>query len=748
MFKTKLIISQLILCCFVLMHVVSAQDFENYTPMKCAGAVPEDFKNRATDKYLKDKDAISKSNEKTKDRKKSEKKFSLTSNFQINDLLFSGRVLFGDPASVYISKVADELLKNNLELRAKLRFYVFKSEQVNAFTTQQGIIFINLGLLAHLHSEAELAFVLSHEIGHFALSHVLEGFVAKENIKRGVGNYRKLGINDRIEEFYRYSKKSESEADLWGLTLYNKSSYHTNAIYTMFDVLKFADHSFDTLNFSYNFIEDKVVKLPKKYILLPIKIDYSNLDIEEESDDSKHTHPNIGKRKKAIREALKKTPGTKVYYIVSEESFKLVQKMARFEVCMLELSSGKFSSALYDAWLLYSLYPEKKFAQKVMLMAMYGNTNYRYKYDKMEYLSGKAQLVSHFFSQLSTKESLLLTSGYAWQLKEAYPTDLFIKKIAENSIAKLISKESIRYNDFIYNVSDINKKEGKETDSDSDEVYFSYDSTQNVELKNRPKKLLWKNIFLSLNDDTKTRLKSVYEYQSSLINSADKVVILSKAEKTKTKKEIEANGPQLGVDKVLMLNPYYFYVEKSMRTNMILSEAGETNMVNQLIEIKNNNQSQIQMVDITADDAQLLHDLNVNNEIQTWLGEFMYYDDSSVVLFESQYTDVMADEIGTEHVGLVAAVRLPRVKMYEKAGFKAFLSCGAASFLSPLFLATAAYQALFSYKYFSQYIYVLINFKTNEVVYTEFKEFNGRWTNELMGQLLYYSIKGINNKHK
>jgi hypothetical protein len=76
------------------------------------------------------------------------------------------------------------------------------------------------------------------------------------------------------------------------------------------------------------------------------------------------------------------------------------------------------------------------------------------------------------------------------------------------------------------------------------------------------------------------------------------------------------------------------------------------------------------------------------------------------------------------------------------------LSCGAASFLSPLFLATAAYQALFSYKYFSQYIYVLINFKTNEVVYTEFKEFNGRWTNELMGQLLYYSIKGINNKHK
>jgi len=79
-------------------------------------------------------------------------------------LLLSGDKLFNDPLTIYVNKVADELLKNEPELRKKIKIYVTKSSDVNAHAFDKGFIFINVGLLAQLENEAQLAFILSHEI--------------------------------------------------------------------------------------------------------------------------------------------------------------------------------------------------------------------------------------------------------------------------------------------------------------------------------------------------------------------------------------------------------------------------------------------------------------------------------------------------------------------------------------------------------------------------------------------------------
>ncbi|MBI3235506.1 MAG: M48 family metalloprotease, partial [Bacteroidetes bacterium] len=232
---------------------VTGQDFDNYKPLKCKGAVPEDFKKYASEKYDQESKKIDESKDKKRSQKRSEKRFTLNSSFQITDLLFSGRVLFGDPTTAYINKIADVLLKDDQELRSKLRFYVIKSDVVNAFTTQEGIIFINLGMLAQVNSEAELAFVISHEIGHYAKNHVLQGYLEKEKIKKGRGEYSKMELKDRIEEFYRYSKENESEADQWGYELYKKSNYSSEAISKLFDVLLYSYLPFDEIEFNFDF---------------------------------------------------------------------------------------------------------------------------------------------------------------------------------------------------------------------------------------------------------------------------------------------------------------------------------------------------------------------------------------------------------------------------------------------------------------------------------------------------------------
>jgi predicted Zn-dependent protease len=53
------------------------------------------------------------------------------------------------------------------------RFAVLDTDEINAFATPGGYIFVTRGALATMESEAELAGVLAHEIGHVDQKHVL-----------------------------------------------------------------------------------------------------------------------------------------------------------------------------------------------------------------------------------------------------------------------------------------------------------------------------------------------------------------------------------------------------------------------------------------------------------------------------------------------------------------------------------------------------------------------------------------------
>src|SRR5690606_37363433 len=112
--------------------------------------------------------------------RKAKKDFSLMNSFEMKDFLFSGRVIFNDPLSAYINRVANEVLKADPSLQGKLTFYVIRSTDVNAFSTHEGMIFINEGIVAELENEAQLAFLLCHEIIHYKNNHVMNSYV--ENV--------------------------------------------------------------------------------------------------------------------------------------------------------------------------------------------------------------------------------------------------------------------------------------------------------------------------------------------------------------------------------------------------------------------------------------------------------------------------------------------------------------------------------------------------------------------------------------
>ncbi len=72
----------------------------------------------------------------------------LKASYNIGKMMASGRIIYGDDVSRMVARIADTLLRDYPELRSELRFYCVNSPEVNAYATGQGMVFVNLGLVA------------------------------------------------------------------------------------------------------------------------------------------------------------------------------------------------------------------------------------------------------------------------------------------------------------------------------------------------------------------------------------------------------------------------------------------------------------------------------------------------------------------------------------------------------------------------------------------------------------------------
>ncbi len=128
-------------------------------------------------------------------------------------------------------------------------------ETVNAFALPGGQIFITLGLLDKLQTEAELAGVLGHEMGHVIERHsaqqmaksnlgillvVAVGTAASSDQSMNASNPVVIAamVNQMIQ--LRYSRKDESQADLWGVKIMEQTGFDPRAMVQVMEVLKAA----------------------------------------------------------------------------------------------------------------------------------------------------------------------------------------------------------------------------------------------------------------------------------------------------------------------------------------------------------------------------------------------------------------------------------------------------------------------------------------------------------------------------
>lgn len=327
---------------------VSAQNvFDNYSSTQSCGKLPDDLLILSSEKYRREKASLS-GNEKRFDRK-SKEYFLLESNFRIRELLFKGKILFNDPVGQYINKVADQLLAHNPQLRKELRFYAVKSPSVNAFATNDGMVFINLGLIAQLETESQLAFIMSHEITHYTKKHVINQYVVDQRIEKNKKGYNSLSAEEKLLTSNNYSKELETEADLEGAEIFLKSGYSIAQVNNVFSVLQYSYLPFDDVLFKKTFFETGSFTLPKDYFLASTK----PIATTEQYLEEKSTHPSIKSRREQVLKKIEKaSKADKKDYLVSQTEFNHIRKIARFELSSLYITGLAYEQAIYNSYLL------------------------------------------------------------------------------------------------------------------------------------------------------------------------------------------------------------------------------------------------------------------------------------------------------------------------------------------------------------------------------------------------------------
>jgi len=135
----------------------------------------------------------------------------------------------------YVNRVGQKLAAASERPNLPWTFRVVDDPVVNAFALPGGHIYVTRGLLTHLTSEAELASVIGHEIGHVTGRHSVEqmskaqlaqiGLIAGMIVKPELARYGDLATQGLQLLFLKYSRDDERQADGLGLRYMYQQNY-------------------------------------------------------------------------------------------------------------------------------------------------------------------------------------------------------------------------------------------------------------------------------------------------------------------------------------------------------------------------------------------------------------------------------------------------------------------------------------------------------------------------------------------
>ncbi|RIJ42056.1 hypothetical protein D1627_08660 [Pontibacter oryzae] len=290
----------------------------------------------------------------------------------------------------FVQSVFQTLKAANPSLH-KSKVILTRSPLANAYALADGTVFINIGLLAKLSNEAQLAFILSHELAHVELRHMQAGIEEHLDLifsKEFKKEYKKVArekynrtkkmeaLLERVSLNTLYHKRSnEMQADSLGFRIFANTQYNQADAYTALELLDTVDEPLSTAPLAlekyfsceqakYNFDEKQA---PSESIF----------EVEKEqpkfaNSDSLKTHPDCQKRMAYLREL---SPGIEQRAVNSgkpTDSMQRVNMVSRIELVQSWFDFENYDFALFEALLLLEKEPASIYARNMVTLSLYG----------------------------------------------------------------------------------------------------------------------------------------------------------------------------------------------------------------------------------------------------------------------------------------------------------------------------------------------------------------------------------------
>lgn len=685
--------------CLSLPSFSQKQDFKkDYSLSVCKGEIPTQFKTKTADRIQEDIDGDNSS----KTDLKINTKFYESYRYNQNKILVGGKILFGDELTVYVNKIAHNLLKKsgNEELIKKLNFYVIKSDIVNALCMPDGTIFVTVGLLSQIENEAQLAFTLAHEITHFTQKHGLNDYrdaldLTKE-FRRSDMTYR-----EAMKALSDFSKENELESDDKGYKMFTDAGYDSEEANKMLLVLQYSYLPFDEIKFDPTFFNSGKYQIPASYFSKD-KLEETIEDNSDE-DDTYSTHPNIETRVESLKEKKSKT-GEKRFFDVKE--FDYINTKARFENQYIHLIEKNFVRAVYESYLLKKQYPENVYLDQCIAKGLYGiskvNTTSgsatRYE-DEIEE-GNLSELYTMFNSRMEDVELNILALKALLNLKDSVYNP-FVKDL----VFDLVKELDFDYDDFIFElVEDTNSKEKKDPFKFlSDEEYEKLTKVEKIRYNEK------KKIHLASSDTTLEKEDDEYYKLAFFDQSTDesfKAIFdeveedddvrffsdLDYAVQRKIRKErqkLTYKFKEKEIDSILIFTPYYEHYDKYDEVIVQKSLESQETLSGTLEELSK--QSKVSYKSLSLNNVANLTVKEVNNLfiLNEWEDEMNESYEAEMVSMTQDRANKVFKEFGYKHI-MISGVFSQRV---SKGVIKPLFLPAVALYTAPVFIPVAFFQS-------------------------------------------------------
>lgn len=290
----------------------------------------------------------------------------------IGELWHSSRPVTAPVAQDYLQSLVQKIVTANPELNNKAIRVVFTRDWwPNASSMGDGTIAINAGLLIYLDNEAELVFVICHELAHYYLDHTrkaVKKYVETINSPAYQAELKRLSkteyrVNTQLEDLARsfmfgsrrHSREHESDADRQAFWFMRRTGYDCGAIQTTLDLLDKVDDSLPhpplALQQVFSF---PAYPFKKKWIQQESAI-FSQLDehsgLSAREKDSLKTHPDCSRRIALLKDSIALVSGGATF-LVDEKLFRQLKNDFFIEITEQCWREKNLSRHLYYSLLL------------------------------------------------------------------------------------------------------------------------------------------------------------------------------------------------------------------------------------------------------------------------------------------------------------------------------------------------------------------------------------------------------------